>query len=695
MLREGFEVRGRVVDEARNPIPNARVYASQCAEELPPFEEDQPATAVTDEAGAFVIASAIGMHRLLVVDDDHAPTRTLAFDVDRAIADLEIVMKPGAVYAGSVVASDGTPVANARVYIDTRLVGQRFTGTSDANGAFEIRGLPPTIGWTGRSFDNAVAYAVSDAGVSDEAEVRFAGQPQLREQRLTLTRTNDTREIAGVVVDDTGAPIADVVVNAAAIRPRALLESRSSLVDNTIATSTRTNARGEFALRDLPAGDYGLWPGPFDRAPWPPAYVEDMPGRDPSAFMVAAKPGDHEVRLVKPRPARITGTIVFADTGESVGEFTTFSEITLLPGERGALDLRNLKPGTYHVMLTGAGHSWTKRLSVQVEAGETVDVGTIEVQRGRTVTGKVVDAAGRGVAGASVLIGHHGGFTRRGRFDEPIADPSGATTEADGAFQIAGWLPVSSRPSWAYAVGADHPTYGRAHPIAMPPGTEDPPPLTLTLLACGSIAGRLTRDGQPLVDATIDTGMPAAASAHGNADGEFVLPRVPAGTVALRISAWTDAQGAFEMLRAHERIVEVEAGKQTAVAFEIPIGTITLSVVVSPAPGAEVTAVRLYLLKGTVAFENYAQLAFSEGIQGRVDREGDANRPAGFERLLPGDYTVCAMPLAGSAEDQTLMGRVQRNRAAVKVYCTPVRVDPELREQQLAIAVPAMAPLPP
>ncbi|MDB4953057.1 MAG: hypothetical protein JWO36_626 [Myxococcales bacterium] len=167
VLHKGFEVSGRVVDQDRNPIPNVRVYARQSSGWLP-FDDAEKETAVTDEGGAFRIESAIGMHTFVAIDDEHAPTMTSNFDIDRAITDLEIVMKAGAVYAGAVVDADDKPVAQARVYLDTmgRLGPRRFSAVSDANGAFEVRGMPRTM---------ATAYAVSAEAVGDETMVSLDG----------------------------------------------------------------------------------------------------------------------------------------------------------------------------------------------------------------------------------------------------------------------------------------------------------------------------------------------------------------------------------------------------------------------------------------------------------------------------------------------------------------------------------------
>jgi hypothetical protein len=391
-----------------------------------------------------------------------------------------------------------------------------------------------------------------------------------------------------------------------------------------------------------------------------------------------------------PRAGFITGKVAFADTGELVDDFelsvhARHEFAVCAPGEHGAFDLRDLRPDAYRLHIRGPGFLETHK-AARVDAGQRIDVGTITVERGRTLRGTVVDSAGRGIAGASVMLGDYGVLHYVGRGDVPTFDPWRPMTDANGAFAIVGGIPINPQ---RLVVGADHPPYGRALPVAIPPGTQDPPPVTLTLLECGRIAGKVTRNGQPLYSVLIDAGSPAVDKAMTNDDGEFAMSRVPAGSVALCIRVLTDPVDTF--LHVHQRTVQVEAGKQTDVMIEVPAGSIKLSVVVTHRPGVEVAAAELYLFRGTVAFEHYAELLTQllGDLHGRAYWEGDASHPA-FEHLVPGDYTVCALPLAGSRNDHALMKRVSSNSASVKVYCTPVRVATAPEEQTVTVEVPAM-----
>jgi len=166
---------------------------------------------------------------------------------------------------------------------------------------------------------------------------------------------------------------------------------------------------------------------------------------------------------------------------------------------------------------------------------------------------------------------------------------------------------------------------------------------------------------------------------------------LPAGPVAIRVHASSD------IMRSHQSVVHVEPGRQRKVAIEVPVGAINLAVTVKPRPGEQVPGAMLYLFRGTVSFENYAQLLiriFPES-QGIVLWEREANTPAQFTSLAPGDYTVCTMPLAWNPNDEKLMSQLRtRSRESVKVYCAPVRVAAAPVEQMLSVEVPSMAPPP-
>ncbi|MDX2091373.1 MAG: carboxypeptidase regulatory-like domain-containing protein [Kofleriaceae bacterium] len=686
VMHAGFAVSGRVIDEQAKPIANARIYALQSSAMLRWEDLDQEDD-ITDQNGRFTISEAVGMHAIAAIDDEHAPAMTPSFDVDGPVGGIEIVMKRGAVYAGAVFDPSGKPVADARVHCDTTgpLGERRVSATTASNGEFEVRGLARTM---------LIAHARLENAASNETKIDLTQQPELRGQRLVL-HPGETANgvIAGIVVDDAGAPVADVTVNAV-LRDRSPAELvKRDGVASLVATSATTDPRGQFSITDLPPGDYGLWAGAFDRPLMPVEAATFLPGLDPSRIMTSAKTGDKNVRLVLKRSGGVRGKVAFADTGEPVPSFTVDREPAFenelgVPARDGRFELTALPPGTFSLRIHGAGFLHTQQTDVHIEPGTISDLGIITVQRGRTLRGKVVDPAGRPVAGANVMLGHTGVYGGIGRFDQPDVGLGAAVTDASGAFSFAG-VPIKP-PGPGMIVGADHPSFGRALPVQIPAGTSDPAPITLELRECGSIAGTVVQNGKR-ISALIGAGWPELGMADTDEDGAFVISRLPAGPVPLRISPSTAMR-----MQNHQLTVQVEPNKQTEVTIDIPIGTIRLSVVVRPKPGHEVASASLFLFVGTVSFDNYAEVTarMMADSQGLARWNGDATGPASFDRVVPGEYTVCTLPLAWSHDDRRMERVYRGDREALRVYCTPVRVLAAPSEQSMTVEIQGMSPLP-
>ena len=65
-----------------------------------------------------------------------------------------------------------------------------------------------------------------------------------------------------------------------------------------------------------------------------------------------------------------------------------------------------------------------------------------------------------------------------------------------------------------------------------------------------------------------------------------------------------------------------------------------------------------------------------------------------FDELVPGDYSVCTIPITGKMEDQTFMRRLQENMQSLKVYCKSLKLTPAPLKQTFVHEVPSMTPLP-
>lgn len=253
--------------------------------------------------------------------------------------------KLGGVYSGRVVDAGGAPVVGARIhlYVLGSSGPQRVEAISDASGAFEVRGLPRAP---------ALAYAASDDGVSDEAQVNLVDRPEVRDQMLVLTSI-DRSVLAGVVIDADGAPRTAMAVEVMAL-------------ERWIEASTITDERGAFLFTGLPAGAYRFWTNETDE--------------------IAVHAGDTTVCVRVPRTGGIRGAVVYADGGGVVEDVTLHLEPSangaeIVRGEHGTFEVHGLRPGLHALRVTGPDILIAHQ-EVRVNEDATTDIGTIHARRG-------------------------------------------------------------------------------------------------------------------------------------------------------------------------------------------------------------------------------------------------------------------------------------------------------------------------
>jgi len=203
---------------------------------------------------------------------------------------LTVALEPRQALMLSVVDANAVPVAGARVAIRAEGVGSiDWPSESDASGVVEVHGLPQD----------------DDSELIVDAEERDLGSARLRVSAGVLrSRPEIVLEpyaaIAGIVVDETGSPVAG---------------ARVVIIDSDRAL--RTTADGRFELRGLARGSYRVAASTIDRGTSDVAEVE----------ITAADVVDLTLELRR-GPASIRGHIV--DSGDRA---VALAEVALRAGE--------------------------------------------------------------------------------------------------------------------------------------------------------------------------------------------------------------------------------------------------------------------------------------------------------------------------------------------------------------------------
>lgn len=542
-LRRTGEVVGRVVGPGSEPAPGATVVLAGSGV-WPPRQT------TTDEQGQFSVAGVpagvyeVRAHRGNLVAD---PVEGLLLEAGGS-ARVTLRLTPGITLHGVVItAEDDAPIAEAEIVVaeDALSFTPRVARTGE-DGTFEIEGLrrrPHRITVHAEGYVPIIA-AQHEPG---EEPVRFA----LRRAAILegVVVDDDDRPVAGaqVAVQGTtegGEPIVltgselsfrEALFEAQLAGPMPVLESgelgvtlgtvppipiapgdESSSAPGPTGAAYVTDAQGRFRLTGIP-------PGRVQLSAFHPDYAPAM------SEMLVVVAGSHrdDLRLVMPQGGTVEGRVVDG-RGFPVGFLRVEMRTEGEPFPRVALAAED---GTFSFAAALGTTTLTAypsgmpaaRKTVQVLAGQTLEVELALEGELVTLHVRTVDARGFPMAGVSVSV-------RSLRAQSPMQLTSRSAD--DGTLELGGLPP----PPWQ--VVADHEDYALVRLDDVRSAEDE---LVIELVPGAAVRGRVLSDwdGAPVPNAvvTIASRSLATPTDHTDSEGTFEISRVPSGNYRVSVAA--------------------------------------------------------------------------------------------------------------------------------------------------------------
>ncbi len=485
---------------------------------------------VTDAEGRLAIARARDNAQVWILAEDRASG---LFEIDFTPGAARVQLEPPHTRRGRIVEEkSGEPIAGAFVSPSYFRVA-----TSDVRGEFSID-VPvietrPT--WTAV----AAGHAVAQERFPDEVP------------ETLLFRLPRAAAIRGTVVDSEGRPVAGCDVHAVPLSQADARTASWRFSRHPGGWRARTTGDGSFVVHGLaPTASYEV--------------VAEREGYAPGrAELDALGPGSPALRLVLGTGVRAFGRVIGDDErpvadaavklvrrppGKAEPYRPNRRETRSFPTDaEGRFTAADLGPGRYDLEVSADGYAAAKIPGVEIPAAEVpvadvggeTDLGTVVLERGATIAGRVVEADGHGVAGAEV---RSWAVERHGSRHETVE------SGADGGFVLADFKPGEERVVEALLEGFA-PSVVLA--VARREGdgeTGAGEPLEIVLLPPGRISGRVVDgDGRPVAGASISI-QPEDQSLHRSLrtpavktddGGRFEAGGIPAGPTAL----WVHAEG--------------------------------------------------------------------------------------------------------------------------------------------------------
>jgi uncharacterized GH25 family protein len=613
---------------------------------------DVPKSAVakTDASGAFKLDGLTGGPFALRAE---APGLAPAFAASVPLgASLDLRLKPGHAVLGRVLdLTTQKPVAGATVTAierDAARFGKAAAHTvvTADNGTFTIPDCAPGV-VTLSAIAPGKARAELD-GIPVKAPVP-GEEPKFDVHTLFLQPGG---RLAGKVVGADGKPLADAVVTATGSDGSLMAVLREGRI------AVRSEANGAFSFDGVPAGNK------YTLRATKTGFAADEEG--PIVVEAGTDRGDLELKL--DAGASIAFRLVTADDvpvkdvdvkltaqggprrrGMAMGGGSDVDRDKVTAQGDGKFLVKALEPGTFDLTLAPPDFADISKPAVKLKSGETVDLGTLRVKESKSIAGRIVDATGQPVAGATVSGLWFEGTSGRSRDTK---------SNAEGRYRLSGLTDEPLRNLWVRAEG-----FATGEREGATPGDTA---VDFYLQRTGSIVGKVVLPGG---------GVPAAFRVQASAEAKEGQER-PGFRITMR-AAGRDEEKFFTDPSGHFRLDDVEPG------------TVTITAVADGKSPARKTGVTV----GPDQVADIGTLTLEDGktLRGRVIAAKDdapiagatvaLSQPQGFGRMMGNDLPA-AMAVSG------IDGRFEVSGLETRTYAIDAN-QPEYSSNSGRVEIPA------
>ncbi len=521
---------------------------------------DLIASALTDDSGNYLVPGLAPGNYTVVISAATYQTFFAGATVtsqNTTTVNAALVLLPGFI-AGTVKNASTNPIPGAliEVYDGMTVIGK---GTTDANGKYNISGIPPG---TYTVVASAYTYRSQSVGATVTAGMTTT---------VNFTLQSDPGTIAGTVTDaTTGSPI-----KSASIR---------IFQGTTLISSALTDSSGFYQAT-------GIFPGQYDVVAEATGYQTKTSGVtiiDDSTVIV-----DFELLS---NPGTLEGTITDATTtnpieGASVDVYLgTIFIASALSDAQGNYSIPNLAPETYQCIFSAPGYQ-DALSSTTIQSNNTTTLDIALKPFPGSVTGHVQENPSTPIPNATITI-----------YMNNV--PVGSTlTDSLGNYTLSGLAPGD------YIIVAEADSYQTAsQPVQIIMNMTQTVNFTL-LPNPGTISGTVTDadTSKPIDGASVALyrGSILIAFAQTDADGFYTLPNLAPGSYTLVADAFP--------YQAASVGVSVQANATTTVNFALLpdpgalTGTVTSITTSDPIPGVFIEAYLGQVLLGTAVTDGAGQ----------------------------------------------------------------------------------------